>query len=159
MVEWYKRMAGAFHRNDGHIYALDAGDINHDHDERALQVFEADAFECDDALRHAAAKFMAVGTQYNFLVHCESRTGLAASGPYSLGDRLLMHTRDFLNMGECGLLVARRRGRGRDALEPHGRRHHGRRVDRHHRLGHALHDARGLPGLDRRRGAVRVATS
>lgn len=103
MVEWYKRMAGAFHRNDGHIYALDAGDINHDHDERTLQVFEADAFECDDALRHATAKFMAVGTQYNFLVHCESRTGLAASGPYSLGGGLLMHTRDFLNMGECGL--------------------------------------------------------
>jgi hypothetical protein len=103
MVDWYRRMAGAFHRNDGHIYALDAGDINHDHDERTLQVFEADAFEADDALRHAAAKFMAVGTQYNFLVHCESRTGLAASGPYRLGERLLMHTRDFVNMGECGL--------------------------------------------------------
>ena len=103
MVDWYRRMAGAYHRNDGHLYALDAGDINHDHDERSLQVFEADAFECDDALRHAAAKFMAVATQYNFLVHCESRSGLASSGPYRLGERLLMHTRDFLNMGESGL--------------------------------------------------------
>jgi hypothetical protein len=103
MVEWYRRMNGAYHRNDGHIWALDAGDINHDHDERTLQVFEADAFETDDALRDAAAKFMAVGTQYNFLVHCESRSGLAASGPYRLGERLLMHTRDFVNMGECGL--------------------------------------------------------
>jgi hypothetical protein len=103
MVEWYRRMAGAFHRNDGHLYSLDAGDIDHDHDERQLQVFEADAFRCDEALRHAAAKFMAVGTQYNFLVHCESRTGLSSSGPYRLGDRLLMHTRDFVNQGECGL--------------------------------------------------------
>ena len=103
MVDWYRRMAGAYHRNDGHIYSLDAGDIDHDHDERTLQVFEADAYECDDALRHAAAKFMAVATQYNFLVHCESRSGLASSGPYRLGERLLMHTRDFLNMGECGL--------------------------------------------------------
>ena len=103
MTEWYRRMNGAYHRNDGHLYALDAGDISHDHDERVLQVFEADAFEADDALRHAAAKFMAVGTQYNFLVHCESRAGLTASGPYRLGDGLLMHTRDFVNMGECGL--------------------------------------------------------
>jgi hypothetical protein len=103
MVDWYKRMNGAFHRNDGHLYSLDAGDISHDDDERTLQVFEADAFETDDKLRHAAAKFMAVATQYNFLIHCESRSGLAASGPYSLGDRLLMHTRDFLNMSECGL--------------------------------------------------------
>jgi hypothetical protein len=103
MVEWYRRMNGAYHRNDGHLYALDAGDISHDHDERVLQVFEADAFEADEALRHAASKFMAVATQYNFLVHCESRSGLAASGPYRLGDRLLMHTRDFVNMGECGL--------------------------------------------------------
>ena len=103
MVEWYRRMAGAFHRNDGHLYSLDAADVDHDHDERVLQVFEADAYECDDALRHAAAKFMAVATQYNFLVHCESRSGLASSGPYRLGERLLMHTRDFLNMGECGL--------------------------------------------------------
>lgn len=103
MTEWYRRMAGTYHRNDGHLYSLDAGDIAHDHDERTLQVFEADAYECDDALRQAAAKFMAVGTQYNFLVHCESRTGLAASGPYRLGERLLMHTRDFVQMGESGL--------------------------------------------------------
>jgi hypothetical protein len=103
MLEWYRRMNGAYHRNDGHLYSLDAGDIAHDHDERTLQVFEADAFEADDRLRHAAAKFMAVATQYNFLVHCESRSGLAASGPYAVGERVLMHTRDFVNMSECGL--------------------------------------------------------
>ena len=68
-----------------------------------LQVFEADAYECDDALRHAAAKFMAVATQYNFLVHCESRTRAGGARAVPLGERLLMHTRDFLNMGECGL--------------------------------------------------------
>ena len=103
MLEWYRRMAGTLHRNDGHLYSLDAGDMQHDHDERTLQVFEADAYECDDTLRHAAAKFMAVGTQYNFLVHCESRTGLSARGPYRIGDRKLMHVRDFVQMGENGL--------------------------------------------------------
>jgi hypothetical protein len=103
MVDWYRRVSSAFHRNDGHIYALDAGDIGHDDDERVLQVFEADAYEADGALRDAAGKFMAVATQYNFLVHCESRSGLSASGPYQLGDRLLLHTRHFLNLGECGL--------------------------------------------------------
>jgi hypothetical protein len=103
MVDWYRRMSASLHRNDGHLYALDAGDINHDHDERTLQVFEADAYACDEDLRRAAAKFMAVATQYNFLVHCESRSGLGSSGPYRLGERLLMHTRDFVNQGECGL--------------------------------------------------------
>jgi hypothetical protein len=103
ILDWYRRLSHSFHRNDGHIYSLDAWDIAHDHDERTLQVFEADAYETDEALRHAVGKFLATATQYNFLVHCESRSGLGASGPYQLGDRLLMHTRDFVNMGECGL--------------------------------------------------------
>ena len=77
MVDFWQRFSRAYHRNGAHEWALDAKDIAQEHDERVLQVFEADAFECDDALRHAAAKFMAAGTQYSFLVHCESRMGLA----------------------------------------------------------------------------------
>ena len=93
----------AYHRNDGTSDPLDAGDMSHDHDERVLQVFEADAYECDDALRPRRPSSWPSRTQYTFLVHCESRIGLAASGPYALGGRQLMHTRDFLNLGECGL--------------------------------------------------------
>ncbi len=66
-----------------------------------LQVFEADAFEADETLREAAARFLAVGTQYSFLANCESRMGLQSVGPYRLGGRRLMHTRDFLNLSEC----------------------------------------------------------
>ncbi len=76
MVDFWQRFSRAYHRNGAHAWTLDAKDIAQEHDERVLQVFEADAFECDDALRHAAAKFMAAGTQYSFLVHCESRVGL-----------------------------------------------------------------------------------
>jgi hypothetical protein len=105
MVDFHHRFMRAYERsNGGHIWALDASDTDLIHEERTLQVFEADAFEADDALRKATKKFLAVGTQYNFLVHCESRAGLAACGPYNLGGRRLMHTRDFLNMTECGFV-------------------------------------------------------
>jgi hypothetical protein len=103
MVDFWRRFSRAYHRNGAHEWTLDANDIAQEHDERVLQVFEADAHECDDALRHAAAKFMAAGTQYSFLVHCESRMGLAASGPYRLDGSKLMHTRDFLQLAECDL--------------------------------------------------------
>ena len=103
MVDFWQRFSRAYHRNGAHEWTLDANDIAQEHDERVLQVFEADAYECDDALRHAASKFMAAGTQYSFLVHCESRMGLAANGPYRLAGSKLMHTRDFLNLAECDL--------------------------------------------------------
>ena len=103
MVDFWQRFSRAYHRNGAHEWTLDANDIAQEHDERVLQVFEADAFECDDALRHAASKFMAAGTQYSFLVHCESRMGLHASGPYRMAGSKLMHTRDFLNIAECDL--------------------------------------------------------
>jgi hypothetical protein len=103
MVDFWQRFSRAYHRNGAHEWTLDANDIAQEHDERVLQVFEADAYECDDVLRHAAAKFMAAGTQYSFLVHCESRMGLGANGPYRLGGAKLMHTRDFLNLAECDL--------------------------------------------------------
>jgi hypothetical protein len=101
MVDFHHRFMRAYHRNAGQVWTLDSWDIAQRHDERTLQVFEADAFEADGALRHAAAKFVAAGTQYNFLVHCESRLGLQASGPYNLGGQRLLHTRDFQNMAEC----------------------------------------------------------
>lgn len=101
VCDWFQRFSAAYHRNEGHRYRLDAWDIAQSHDERVLQVFEADAYEVDDELRRAASQFLAVATQYSFLAHCESRVGLGASGPYSLGDRRLMHTRDFHNLSEC----------------------------------------------------------
>jgi hypothetical protein len=101
VVDWYERFSATYHRRDGHVWTLQAWDTSQDHEERMLQVFEADAFEADDALRHAAARFIAIATQYAFLVHCESRVGLQSVGPYRLDGRRLMHTRDFLNLSEC----------------------------------------------------------
>jgi hypothetical protein len=103
MVDFHQRFIRAYQRSNAHVWADDAGDVVQTLEERSLQVLEADAFEADDALRSAAVKFVAAATQFNFLVHCESRSGLAAAGPYQLGGTRLLHTRDFLNMSECGL--------------------------------------------------------
>lgn len=101
VVDWYKRFASTLYRNSGHIYTYQAHDIRQVHDERVLQVFEADAYEADERLRAAAANFVAMGTQYAFLSHCESRVGLSTAGPYNLGGSRLMHVRDFMNLSEC----------------------------------------------------------
>lgn len=101
VCDWWQRFSRAYHRNSGHVWAYDAGDIAQEHSERVLQVFEADAYGCDERLRTAAARFIAAGTQYSFLGNCESRMSLGASGPYRLGDNVLMHTRDFTNLSEC----------------------------------------------------------
>lgn len=101
VVDWHERFASAYHRSNAHIWTLAAWDTSQDHEERVLQVFEADAYEADEQLREAATRFLAVGTQYAFLVHCESRVGLQSVGPYRLGGRRLMHTRDFMNLSEC----------------------------------------------------------
>jgi len=101
MVDYHHRFMRSYHRSSAQVWALDSNDIAQSHEERQLQVFEADAFEADAALRSAASKFTAAGTQYSFLVHCESRVGLQSSGPYGLGDRRLLHTRDFTKLGEC----------------------------------------------------------
>jgi len=103
MVDFHQRLTRTYNRSSGNHWMLDAGDIAQVHEERQLQVFEADAFEADDALKTASQRFAAAATQYNFLVHCESRSGLSAAGPYQLGGQRLLHTRDFLNMTECGL--------------------------------------------------------
>lgn len=101
VVDWWERFSRSYHRNSGHAWSYDQSDIAPELPERVLQVFEADAWEADDRLRKAASKFMATGTQYLFLANCESRMSLQASGPYRLGDDLLMHTRDFMNLAPC----------------------------------------------------------
>ncbi len=103
VCDWYRRFSRAYHRASGHPYTLDAGDISQDHEERNLQVFEADAYEANEELRNAVHRFTAIATQYNFLIHCESRAGLQAAGPYRLGGGRLMQTRDFFNMTDCTL--------------------------------------------------------
>lgn len=103
VVDWYQRFSRSYHRAGGHVSALDASDIAQEHEERVLQVFEADAFECNDELRAAAGRFNAIATQFNFLIHCESRSGLHSSGPYRMGGQRLMHVRDYFNMGESTL--------------------------------------------------------
>jgi len=103
VCDWYRRFARSFNRTNGHVSALDAGDISPIHEERVLQVFEADAFACDEALSAATARFNAIATQYNFLIHCESRSGLHSAGPYRLDDRRLMHVRDFVNISDSTL--------------------------------------------------------
>lgn len=103
MVDFQQRLVRAYQRSGLHQWSLDAGDLSQSHEERTLQCFEADAHQLDASLRTALGRFLAAATQYNFLIHCESRSGLAAAGPYRLGDGLLLHTRDFLNMTECGL--------------------------------------------------------
>jgi hypothetical protein len=101
VVDWHERFGGTYHRHDAHAWTLHGWDTSQDHEERVLQVFEADAFEADARLRDAAGRFIAVATQYAFLVHCESRVGLQSVGPYRLAGRRLLHTRDFLNLSEC----------------------------------------------------------
>jgi hypothetical protein len=101
VADWATRFQRSYRRNDGHINALDAWDIHQTHSERVLQVFEADAFECDDRLRSATNKFLAASTQYSFLVNCESRSGLHAAGPYRLDGDRVMQVRDVFNLAEC----------------------------------------------------------
>lgn len=102
MCHWWNRFVRAFTREYAHSVALDAHDIAPHHPERILQVFEADSYSCDadPRLRHAAAKFLATATQYNFMANCECRLGQQGSGPYSLGGDLLLHIRHFTNMAE-----------------------------------------------------------
>lgn len=101
VVDWWERFSRSYHRNSGHAWTYDQGDIAPELPERVLQVMEADAWTADERLRKAASRFIATGTQYLFLANCESRCTLQASGPYRLGDDLLMHTRDFMNLGNC----------------------------------------------------------
>ena len=103
VTDWHERVMSTYRRNEGHIWTDSAGDLSHVLDERALQVFEADAYEVDDELRAAVGRFSAVASQYSFLVYCESRVGMDSNGPYNLGGQRLLHLRNFLTLGESGL--------------------------------------------------------
>jgi hypothetical protein len=103
VADWFERFLLSYHQNSRHLWTEDAWNIAQELPERTLQVFEADAFAVDDRLLSAVGRFMATATQYSFLVGCESRVGLQASGPYRIGNDLLMHTRDFINLGEGDL--------------------------------------------------------
>lgn len=103
VIDWHRRVMSSYRRNEGHVWTDSADDVSYVLDERVLQVLEADAFEVNDDLRGAVARFTAVASQYSFLVYCESRVGMDANGPYSLGDQRLMHVRNFMTLGESGL--------------------------------------------------------
>ena len=99
MCDWWERFSQSYHRNSGHAWTYDQNDIAPELPESVLQVFEADAWAADERLRKAASRFMGTGTQYLFLANCESRLTLQGSGPYRLENDLLLHTRDFMNLG------------------------------------------------------------
>ena len=103
VIDWHERLMSTYRRNEGHIWTNAAGDMSQVLDERVLQVLEADAYEVDDELRAAVARFSAVTSQYSFLVYCESRVGMDANGPYNLGDQRMLHVRNFTSLGESGL--------------------------------------------------------
>lgn len=103
VIDWHHRVMSTYRRNEGHIWTDSADDMSHVLDERVLQVLEADAFEMNDDLRAAVARFNAVTSQYSFLVYCESRVGMDSNGPYNLGGQKLLHVRNFMTLGESGL--------------------------------------------------------
>lgn len=103
VIDWHQRVMSTYRRNEGHIWTDAARDMSHVLDERNLQVLEADAFEMNDELRAAVARFSAVTSQYSFLVYCESRVGMDSNGPYNLGGQKLLHVRNFMSLGQSGL--------------------------------------------------------
>lgn len=103
VIDWHHRVMSTYRRNEGHIWTDSADDTSHVLDERVLQVLEADAYEINDDLRAAVARFNAVTSQYSFLVYCESRVGMDSNGPYNLGGQKLLHVRNFMTLGESGL--------------------------------------------------------
>jgi len=102
LMDFWKRHQLSWHRNDGHISNKEFGHRSQILPERRLQVFEADLFDCrqGDALHEAALKFTATVSQYIFLIHCESRIGLANTGPYKFGDNRELLVRDFMDLSE-----------------------------------------------------------
>ena len=98
------RMPARYHRIDGHVNALDAGDINAVHDERDAAGLRGRRLR---VRRRAAPRAREVHGGGD-AVQRSSSTARAASasqssGPYRLGGGRLMHTRDFLNLAECEL--------------------------------------------------------
>ena len=102
VMDFWKRFQLSWHRNDGHITNKEFGHRSQILPERQVQVFEADAYACEDgdALHSAASQFMASASQYGFLISCESRISLCNEGPYKLGDNAEMIVRDYMDLSE-----------------------------------------------------------
>jgi len=105
MIDWHERFALSYHRQAGHVYTLDSGDLGPQLPERTVQVLETDAYQLAGNPKLAAAlqRCIAMLTQYSFLAHAESRTGLNNSGPYRMDDDHVLITRDFFNLSECDM--------------------------------------------------------
>jgi len=105
MIDWHERFALSYHRQAGHLYTLDSGDLGPELPERTVQVLEADSYQLagHPKLATALRRCIAMLTQYSFLAHAESRTGLNNSGPYRVDDDHVLLTRDFFNLTECDM--------------------------------------------------------
>jgi hypothetical protein len=102
VMDFWKRFQLSWHRNDGHITNREFGHRGQLLPDRRLEVFEADLFDCESGseLHSAAHAFLAMASQYGFLVSCESRISLTNSGPYRLSGDREMIVRDFLDLAE-----------------------------------------------------------
>ncbi|WP_243636864.1 hypothetical protein [Rhodococcus sp. Eu-32] len=102
VVDFSRRFALSYHRNDGHITNKEFGDRSQFLPERTLQVIEADlhGVQAGDRLHDATVKLLAQLSQYAFLAHCECRIGIHNSGPYNFGDGRQMVMRDFFDLTE-----------------------------------------------------------
>lgn len=102
VLDFWKRFQLAWHRNNAHLIAVQAGHRSQIFGEAQLQVFHADLYDCveGDELHGAAQSFLATVSQYTFLVSCESRCGLNNHGPYKLGEDRELLVRDFLDLAE-----------------------------------------------------------
>lgn len=102
VMDFWRRFKLAQQREDGHLNARDFGQRVQLLPERRLQRFHGDLHACvaGDRLHTAAHTFLAVASQYGFLVSCESRVTLNNSGPYKLGENRELIVRDFNDLAQ-----------------------------------------------------------
>lgn len=102
ILDFWKRFELAYHRNDAHMTNREFGHRSQILNERRVQVYHADMYDCvnGDELHEAAHAFMAAASQYGFLISCESRISLHNHGPYKLNDNTEMLVRDFMDLAE-----------------------------------------------------------
>lgn len=105
VLDFWKRFMLSWHRNNGHLTNSQGGHRAQILPDRKLEVFKSDLYSCEvgDDLQVAANSFMAVASQYGFLVSCESRISLTNSGPYRIDANHEMLVRDFMDLSECSL--------------------------------------------------------
>lgn len=102
VMDFWRRFKLAHQREDGHLNAREFGQRVQHLPERRIQCFHADLLACapGDRLHRAAQSFLAVVSQYGFLVSCESRVTLNNSGPYRLSDNRQLVIRDFSDLAQ-----------------------------------------------------------